>query len=263
MIVTLLTDFGQRDYFVGSMKGAILSSSPSSQIIDITHDIPPQDIHAAAFNLLCAYKSFPAQTIHLAIVDPGVGSFRRAIVVRANEQFFVGPDNGVFSYVLDRETKARVNHVTREDLFQRPISSTFHGRDVFAPIAAAVANGLNPKELGEQIHDYVRLDSLAPRKLANGVIEGRIINIDRFGNLVTNIARTDFAGELGIGKFRLCIAGRQIMKFRDYYSAESDSSSEPFLIWGSAGFIEIAVRNASAARELEVKNGDVFRIETE
>ena len=164
-LITLLTDFGTADYFVGAMKGVILSVNPDARIVDITHEIPPQDIAAAAFTLLAAYVAFPAQTIHLSVVDPGVGSARRPILVMAGEQFFVGPDNGIFSYVIDREPKALVFHVNNEEYFRDPVSATFHGRDIFAPVAGALSNGVKPEKLGAEIDDYVRLTPLAPDKL--------------------------------------------------------------------------------------------------
>ena len=155
--ITLLTDFGTADYFVGAVKGAILSVNPQAVIVDITHEIPPQDIEAGAFTLLAAYKTFPAGTIHVAVVDPGVGSARRPIIVRANEQFFVGPDNGLFTYIYDREPSHRTFHVTAEKYFRPNRSSTFHGRDIFAPVAAALSNGVKPEEFGPRITDEVRL----------------------------------------------------------------------------------------------------------
>ena len=140
-VITLLTDFGTVDYFVGAVKGAILSVNPRAVIADITHEIPPQDVEAAAFTLLASYQTFPARTIHMAVVDPGVGSARRPIVVRAGEQFFVGPDNGIFTYIYDREpSHQNLSHNSRQILSASP-SSTFHGRDIFAPVAAALSKG--------------------------------------------------------------------------------------------------------------------------
>ena len=147
-VITLLTDFGTADYFVGAVKGAILSVNPSAIVVDITHEIPPQDIEAGAFTLLAAYKTFPAGTIHVVVIDPGVGSTRRPIIVSANEQFFVGPDNGLFTYIYDREPSHRIFHVTSDRYFRPEPSSTFHGRDIFAPVAAALSKGVVLKSLG-------------------------------------------------------------------------------------------------------------------
>src|SRR6266446_7336489 len=188
-IITLLTDFGSQDYFVGAMKGAILSINRHALIIDITHEIPPQDIETAAFSLLATYKDFPAGTIHVAVVDPGVGSTRKPILIECGEQFFVGPDNGIFSWICEREGSGRAIHLTNEAFFRHPVSATFHGRDIFAPVAAALSNGVVLEEFGDPVKDYVRLESLAVKTVADGQVEARIIHIDRFGNCVTNLTR--------------------------------------------------------------------------
>jgi S-adenosyl-L-methionine hydrolase (adenosine-forming) len=249
-VITLLTDFGTADYFVGAVKGAILSINPRAVIADITHEIAPQDIDAAAFTLLALYQTFPAGTIHVVVVDPGVGSTRRAIVVSAGKQFFVGPDNGVFTYVYDREPKYRTYHVTKEKYFRHPTSTTFHGRDIFAPVAAALSTGVKPQAFGPLIGDPVRLEnSLTPVVHTNGKVEGRIIHIDRFGNCITNLTRDVLKGQ----PQTLLIKEKQISTFREYFS---DAANEPFGIWGSAGFLEIAINRGSAALALGVKRGE-------
>jgi len=250
-VITLLTDFGTADYFVGAVKGAILSVNPRAVIADITHEIPPQDIEAGAFTLLAAYKTFPAGTIHMAVVDPGVGSTRRPLVVSANEQFFVGPDNGIFSYICDRESSHRTFHITAEKYFRPAPGSTFHGRDIFAPVAAALSNGVKPEELGREIDDEVRLDSLDPLIKNDGKVKARIIHIDRFGNCITNITRDLFQEWENA---RLLINGKKIREFRNFYGEASRIA--PFAIWGSAGFLEISVNGGSAAKILRVKRGD-------
>ena len=246
-VITLLTDFGTADYFVGAVKGAILSVNPQAIIADITHEVPPQDIHSAAFTLLAAYKTFPAGTIHVAVVDPGVGSARRPIIVSAGGHFFVGPDNGLFTYIYDRELMSRIFHVTAEKYFRQPPSTTFHGRDIFAPVAAALSKGVEVEAFGSVIVDAVRLDSLVP-EVKDGQVEGRIIHIDRFGNCITNITRDVF--DVG----NLVINGETISKIREYY-ADSDRN-EVFAIWGSAGFLELSINGASAAQKLKIKTGD-------
>jgi len=248
--ITLLTDFGTADYFVGAVKGAILSINPRAVIVDITHEIPPQDIAASAFTILAAYKTFPAGTIHVAVVDPGVGSTRRPIILSANEQFFVGPDNGLFTYIYDREPSHKVFHVTEEKYFRPEPSSTFHGRDIFAPVAAALSNGVNPRKLGPMISDAVRLPvALEPEMLKNGDVRARIIHIDRFGNCITNITR-----DLVKSNATLLVNRKTIRKFRNFYG--EDSTNTPFAIWGSAGVLEISVNGYSAAKNLRVKRGD-------
>ena len=254
-IITLLTDFGTQDYFVAAMKGVILSINPEVQIVDITHDVPPQDIEGASFNLLACYKDFPDGTIHVAVVDPGVGSSRRAIVVQCANQLFVGPDNGLFSWICEREGKHKARHVTNEAFLREVISTTFHGRDVFAPIAAHLSNGTSPDEFGPLVLDIVSLDSLGPRMTDDGV-EGRIIHIDRFGNCITNLTADHFRGGLGAGA-SLNVNQQRVTGFREFFSqAKPRTDEELFMIPGSAGFIEIAAQNASAASILNVRRGD-------
>ena len=251
-VITLLTDFGTADYFVGAVKGAILSVNPQAVIVDLTHEIPPQDIAAGAFTLLAAYKTFPAGTVHVAVVDPGVGSTRRPVIVSANDQFFVGPDNGLFTYIYDREPSHRVFHVSAEKYFRPDPSSTFHGRDIFAPVAAALSNGVKPRKFGPKITDAVRLSiPLEPEKLKNGNIRARIIHIDRFGNCVTNITR-----DLMTPNSSLLVNRKTIREFRNFYGEASSDS--PFAIWGSAGFLEISVNAGSAAKTLSVNTGETI-----
>jgi S-adenosylmethionine hydrolase len=250
-VITLLTDFGTADYFVGAVKGAILSVNPQAVIADITHEIPPQDVEAAAFTLLAAYPTFPPHTIHVAVVDPGVGSERRPIVVKAGSQFFVGPDNGIFTYIYDREPSHQTFHITSDKYFRPSPSTTFHGRDIFAPVAAALSTGVKPKKLGPEIHDEVRLNnSLKPEALNDGTIEGRIIHIDRFGNCITNLTRdlVDPAKQP-----TLVVKRKTIDTFRDFYG--SSDRNELFAIWGSAGFLEISINGGSAAKVLIAKRG--------
>jgi S-adenosylmethionine hydrolase len=254
-VISLLTDFGTADYFVGAVKGAILSVNPQAVIADITHEIAPQDISAGAFTLLAAYKTFPAGTTHLAVVDPGVGSTRRPIIVSANKQFFVGPDNGLFTYIYDSESKHQVFHVTAEKYFRRDPSTTFHGRDIFAPVAAALSNGVKPQSFGPRIDDAIRLPiPLEPEVLKDGDICGRIIHVDHFGNCVTNLTR-----DLVKPNATLIINRKTIRDFRNFYG-ESPANA-PFAICGSAGFLELSVNGASAANFLHAKPGDTVLLQ--
>ena len=259
-LITLLTDFGSADYFVGSVKGVILSINPEACIVDVTHEIPPQDIAAGAFNLLAVYRSFPAGTIHVAVVDPGVGSSRRPVLVTAGDQFFVGPDNGIFSYVIEREPDACAFHITNEKYFRASVSATFHGRDVFAPAAAALSAGLDHMELGVEIHDYARLASLSPKRLRNGNLRARIIHIDRFGNCITNLTQDDLTTRMIESGARLKVKGREIKTFRRFFSEGSAGNNQLFAVWGSAGFLELAANNRSAARLLKAKRGDMVQV---
>jgi S-adenosylmethionine hydrolase len=255
-LITLLTDFGTKDYFVAAVKGVILGSNPNARIIDITHDIPPQDVEAGAFTLLAAYSSFPPATIHVAVVDPGVGSPRRPVLICAHEQFFIGPDNGIFSYVCEASEQLEIFHLANDKYFRHPVSPTFNGRDIFAPVAAALSNGVKPNELGEKTDDYVRLRPLKPEISASGEIVGRVIHIDRFGNCVTNITRDQLTPEMIAAGPKLKIRRKEVKSFRRYFAEESGSDDKIFAIWGSAGFLEIAAAQESAAKILSAGRGN-------
>jgi S-adenosylmethionine hydrolase len=258
VIITLLTDFGTADYFVGAMKGVILSINPEARVVDITHEIPPQDVRAGAFTLSIAYRTFPANSIHVAVVDPGVGSARRPILVSMDGHYFVGPDNGLFSYVYEGAQRQRVFHLTNEAFFRQPVSETFHGRDVFAAVAAALSKGASPDEFGAEINDYVRLPALQPQQSDTGTIEAAVIHIDRFGNLITNLTREHLTDEM-IGRgLRLIINGREITSLRRFFAEAGKASDELFAIWGSAGYLEIAAFNASAAHLLDARRGQII-----
>jgi len=261
MIITLLTDFGVADYFVGALKGAILSVNARARIVDLTHEIPAHDIRAGAFTLLAAYESFPPGTIHVAVVDPGVGSARRPLLIAARDCFFVGPDNGLFSYVREREREARVYQLTNENFFRAPVSATFHGRDIFAPIAGALSRNVPPETLGELIDDEVRLAPLCPMRDESAAWSATIIHIDRFGNLITNITPRELSDEEFAQGTRLEIGGRAVNSFRRFYAEEANGAAdEPFAIWGSAGFLEVACNGASAAHLLRAERGQIVRV---
>jgi hypothetical protein len=262
MLITLLTDFGAADYFVGALKGAILSFNERARIVDLTHEIPAHDIQAGAFTLLAAYDSFPRGTIHVAVVDPGVGSARRPLLVATQNYLFVGPDNGLFSYACEREQGVRVYQLTNEKFFRAPVSATFHGRDIFAPVAAALSNGVPPEAFGELIDDHVRLAPLAPgRDAAGAAWLGTVIHVDRFGNLVTNITRREVGGEEFGEGVRLEIGGREISSLRRFYAEDRGASAaDLFAIWGSAGFLEISAERASAAELLRAGRGQPVRL---
>lgn len=254
-IITLLTDFGAQDYFVGAMKAVILSLNPDATIVDITHEIPPQDVQAAAFNLLACYRDFPDGTIHVAVVDPGVGSERRAILVECAKQFFIGPDNGLFSWITEPEGDFSASQITNEKFFRKPVSSTFHGRDVFAPVAAALSTGTPSKEFGPPLESIVTLAPLLPRAMADG-IKGTIIHIDRFGNCITNFTGEHINEERIAAGAKLIVNKREITSLRKFFADQSGPKDELFMLFGSAGFVEIAAQNASAAAILSAKRAD-------
>ncbi|HSE33726.1 MAG TPA: SAM-dependent chlorinase/fluorinase [Pyrinomonadaceae bacterium] len=258
-MIALLTDFGTADYFVGSVKGVILSINPNATIVDITHEVPPQDIESGAFTLFAAHSAFPPGAIFVAVIDPGVGSERRPIIVKRGGQFFVGPDNGLFSYLYETDSHQTI-HIKNEDYLRHPVSPTFHGRDVFAPVAAHLSTGVDPTVFGPVVTDEVRLSTEGPRKTKEHVWAGRIIHIDRFGNCVTNISRELLTMENEIPA-KLRVKDKTITSFRSFF-AEGGSKEKLFAVWGSAGFLEIAAVNRSAAKKLKVKRGDLVRLET-
>ena len=255
MLVTLLTDFGTADYFVAAMKGVILSRDPRIGIVDVSHEVPAHDVRSGAFTLLAVHGSFPAGTVHVGVVDPGVGSRRRPIVAEAGGQLFVGPDNGLFSFVLERAPSARVFHLSEPRFFRHPVSTTFHGRDVFAPAAAALATGASPAEMGEELTDFERFAPMAPERAADGSLRASILHVDRFGNCVTTVSREDLSGEMLERGLVIEVAGRSVGAVRRYFS-EGGTPDEVFGIWGSAGLLELAADRASAAGRLRVRAGE-------
>jgi len=253
MVIALLTDFGTLDYFVGAMKGAILTINEDAKIVDLTHEIPPQDIRAANFTLRACYKNFSEKTIFVAVVDPGVGSARKAILVETENYCFIAPDNGLLSFVFDEEKHFSVFELTNEEFFASNVSRTFHGRDIFAPVAAHLSNGVQPKEFGAKIEDYICLKTAAPRVISEWKIEAEIIYTDRFGNLVTNLKQSDLPEN-----FTLEIGGKTINRLQTFFSEAE--RGELFMIFGSAGFLEIAAFRDSAEKLLNAENGQKITV---
>lgn len=253
MNIALLTDFGTKDYFVGAMKGVILSINENAKIIDITHEIEPQNICAASFTLRACYKNFPKKTIFLTVVDPGVGSERRAILVETENYYFIAPDNGLLGFVFNETKDFRVYEITNENFFNHPVSNTFHGRDIFAPGAAHLSRAIPPTKFGNQINDFVKVSEKTPEKIDKKTLEAEIIYADHFGNLVTNLTRSDFPQ-----LFSLKIRDREINKLCDYFSAAE--KDEIFMIFGSAGFLEIAANKNSAKNILNAEIGDKIKV---
>jgi S-adenosyl-L-methionine hydrolase (adenosine-forming) len=252
-IITLTTDFGEADYFVPAMKGVIMSLNPAADIVDLTHQIPPHDIYAAAFTLLCCYRDFPRWTSHTVVVDPGVGSQRRPILVMTDYYNFIGPDNGVFSYIYQRESVNRVVHLTTEYYFRSPVSSTFHGRDVFAPIAAYVSKLTDWRKLGEEITDPVRFNAPAATLVSPTQIRGHVLHIDRFGNIITNITASELGEEAVKAGARVRIGKHEAARVLTHFAEAANN--ELFSYFGSAGFLELAVSRQSAARLVDTRRG--------
>lgn len=246
MAIALVTDFGTRDYYVGAMKGVMLSIDPHANVVDVTHEIAPQQVAEAAFVLQACYRDFPKGTIFLCVVDPGVGSDRRAIIVESESYWFVGPDNGLLSYAAKRADA--IYSIENKAYFRQPVSATFHGRDIFAPVAAHLSKGVPTVEFGPRISDPVILPDAVPYQTGPSTIEGSVIHVDHFGNIVTNLDAS-----IAARPFELDIANTKITTLsRAYSEAETD---EPFVIFGSAGLIEISVKNGSAAEKLRARRG--------
>ena len=238
------------------MKGVILSRSASVQLVDITHEIAPQAVLSGAYVLLGACNQFPVGTIHLAVVDPGVGSSRRGIILRTDRYLFVGPDNGLFSLAAPKSVEAF--EIRRSSYLPPVISNTFHGRDLFAPVAAALSSGAKPEELGVSIDSIQRLPNLT--EVTDAEIRSRILHVDRFGNCVTGVERRHLmSGDLP-GNFTFRIGQSVIRSLRRFYSEHPVVSHEPFLIWGSLDFLEISLSNGSAARILNVSLGQAVTL---
>jgi S-adenosylmethionine hydrolase len=256
-IITLTTDFGTADGYVGTMKGVILGINPRVRLIDISHHIAPQAVRQAAYVLSTAVPYFPVDTVHLVVVDPGVGSARRSIAVQTPAAFFVGPDNGVFSLVLDdeRRTSSSIVHLTNPRYWRPEVSHTFHGRDIFAPVAAHLSRGVTLAELGVPVDDPVILPVLRPEHHADGSLTGHVLHTDHFGNVIT-----DVPAQLLPEPDRLVVevAGWRIVGLRPTYAATEPG--ELLALVGSDGLLEIAVREGSAAQELGVKVGDALVI---
>ena len=251
-IVTMLSDFGERDGFVGVMRGVMLGISPSARFVDLTHEIPPQDIVAGALVLAAAVPHFPKGTIHLAVVDPGVGSERRPLLIETEDFVLVGPDNGLLSLAAARSPVRRVVVLDRETYHLAERSRTFHGRDIFAPAAAHCANGVAPSEAGSAVETFERLSIPRPRRLEDG-LEAHVIHVDRFGNLVCNVERADLA-DFRDSRVSISIGAVTIAEISPHYAAVRDG--KPLALWNSWDRLEIAVRNGSAARQIRARVGD-------
>ena len=257
-IITLTTDFGLHDHFVGTLKGIILDIVPDAEIVDICHSIQPFDILDGTLTIAQAYKYFPNRTVHVVVVDPGVGGARRPIVASTERHHFVAPDNGVLSSVYCEEPGIQVRHITAEHYFTQPLSNTFHARDIFAPIAAYLAKGIDVSKLGPDVTDYVRFDLPKPKPIGERTWSGVVLKVDRFGNLITNIAPQDAPGLFQANplEFRIFVGEREITQIKPSYS--EGSPGDLFAIAGSMGYLEIAGNQASAAQVLGVGKGSEF-----
>lgn len=250
-LITLTTDFGSSDHFTGAMKGVILGICPDASIIDITHELRPYEITEAAFTFGEAWRWFPKGTVHIVVVDPGVGSARRALLAEAGGQYFIGPDNGVLTSALN-EPKAKAREVTARRYFLPEVSATFHGRDIFAPCAAHLAAGSKPGSFGKLVIDALRLKMDKPTQTSKRQWTGTILKIDRFGNVITNFRLGDFPW-IATNPFVFTVGFEQVGVLAPHFAA--CPYGEYCVVAGSSGYMEIVLREASAAKSLGVAAG--------
>ena len=254
-MITLTTDFGLTDHCVGVMKGVILNINSDVQIVDLSHQVSSYDIFEAAYTLGQSYRFFPPDTIHLVVVDPGVGTARRPILARTMRYKFVAPDNGALSLVYEREEDIQVRHITADHYFLNPVSNTFHGRDIFAPVVGWLSKGLEIEKFGEPITDFVRFSAPKPKQASAGLIKGVILKVDKFGNLITNFTTQDVPQLFSENPppFRIMINQQEVTRLNLSYSL--GNPSEIFAIVGSSGFLEICTNRGSAAKVLNATRG--------
>lgn len=263
-LITLTTDFGLADEYVGVMKGVIACRAPQARVIDLCHAVPPQDIRHAAYLLQASWRYFPPATLHVVVVDPGVGSERRVVLLTMDHGRFLAPDNGVLTPLLD-EPDCRAHAVTNSALFLAPLSSTFHGRDLFAPVAAALATGTPPAAAGPALDPsaLVRLPIAQPRiDPAAGTVDGEVVAIDRFGNLITNLSRACLAALADHpGPPLVSLDGRPLGTIRRAYA--DAAPGEALALFGSRDTLEIAINQDHAARNLGAAIGSRVRLAPE
>lgn len=250
-IITLTTDFGLQDYYVGAMKGAILSIIPEVRLIDISHQIPPQDIMAGAWVLKNSAMLFPPNTVHLVVIDPGVGTTRKPVALKMDDQLFVGPDNGIFSLLTDEETFNAVE-LSNSSFWRSTLSTTFHGRDIFAPVAAHLCNGTALKELGPTLHELQTYRWASPIADKDG-IQGWIIHIDTFGNLITNLSASLIEEVMQGQQLKIYVGNTILTEIANTFGAVVEG--EPVAYIGSSGMLEIAINKGNARKMLGVQKG--------
>ncbi|MCB1195761.1 SAM-dependent chlorinase/fluorinase [bacterium] len=256
-IITLTTDFGYNNWFVGTMKGVILSIAPDATIVDLNNEIYNFDVNAAAFSLAASYAYFPKGTIHVAVVDPGVGGTRRALAVKAGGHFFIAPDNGILTPILEHAESIEAYAIENEEFLLKPVSATFHGRDIFAPAAAHVTNGTPLSKFGRKVIDPVTLEALHVNRVEKNLYEGEIAWIDRFGNLITNVPASYVDGARSVEVLFAVIARRFIGMNTSY---DSVPAGKPAVLVGSTGYLEIGINQGSAAETFGLNRRCRFRL---
>ena len=262
-LITLTTDFGTSDHFVGAMKGVILKQNPNAQIVDISNSVHSFDILDGAMTIAQAYKYFPVDTIHVVVVDPGVGTTRRPILVVGEKHIFLAPDNGVLSLVFEQQERLSVRHITSEHYYLSPISQTFHGRDIFAACAGWLSKGVEPIKFGEEVTDFVRFAAPKPKPMSANALKGVIIKVDKFGNLITNFTAKEvpqfFDGQAQ--EFKIVVGSKEVTTHRTAYA--QGMHNEVFAIVGSMGFLELATNRGSAAALTGANRGSEVAIQIE
>ena len=258
--IVLLTDFGFRDSYAGVMKGVIRGICHDAEVIDLSHNIMPHDVVEAAFVLSASYEYFPAETVFACVVDPGVGTGRAVLCMRANSQTFLAPDNGLLSVIADKAGQEDLREVTAAEYMLQERSTTFHGRDIFAPVAAHLAAGLEREKLGSAVRNFRRLTLPKPVRTADGSLRGEIIYIDQFGNLITNIrsATLERSLEGAPREARVRVKEREIEGIVHAYADRP--KGEMLALIGSSGYLEIAVNQGSAAQFLGCEKGDTVTV---
>jgi S-adenosylmethionine hydrolase len=256
-IITLTTDFGRDSAYVAVMKGVILSINPAAVIVDISHAVAPQNIAEGAFVLGEATRWFPPDSIHVAVVDPGVGTNRKIVYARVGDQQYVCPDNGLLSYVCRDKRPEHAFEVTNRSLFLAEVSNTFHGRDIMAPVAARLSFGFTPEQLGPPLQTLKLFDWPRPERRGNAIV-GRILHADSFGNLITNVRREDLPGDIGPADFFVESAQHRFDGIVKTYS--ESPPGKPAALFGSSGLLELAVVQGNAAVQLQIPIGDNFSV---
>lgn len=251
-LITLTTDFGMADHYVGAMKGVIYNINSVATVVDISNAVQSYDLLDGALTIAQSYPYFPKDTIHVVVVDPGVGTSRRPILVSGGTQSFVAPDNGVLSLVYEREERVTVRHITSSHYFVQPVSQTFHGRDVFAAVAGWLSKGVEPAKFGETIEDYVRFTPPRAKPGEANQVKGIVLKVDRFGSLITNITPSDVSGIFGCD-FKITVGSATVTKLANNYA--EGNKGEVFAILGSGGFLEISVNKGSAAQVAGANKG--------
>jgi len=255
--IAVLTDFGLKDNFVGVMKGVVLKINPKVNLVDITHEIAPQNIKEAAFLLLKSYSYFVKGSIFLVVVDPGVGSRRRPIAIKTKNYYFVGPDNGVLSLAAEDDGIEEIVHLKNKRFFLKKISSTFHGRDIFSPVSGYLSRGVSLSCLGEKIKKIQKIE-LPSFKKEKDRLEGEIIYVDRFGNLITNICKKVFFDFIKNRKFIAYLKNKKIINF--FSSYQGAENNLPFFIEGSFSYLEIALKNKNAFKYFSLKKDEKVKV---